>query len=49
MHDFVNAFMGHLHLYEGAAVALVLAAALFLIFLARRYAATKYTIRNPGK
>lgn len=49
MHDFLNAFMAHMHLYEGAAVALAVAAVLFLFVLLRRYAATKGTIQHPGK
>ena len=38
--DLLHAFMTHLHLYEGVAVVLILAAIVFLIFLARRYAVT---------
>ena len=38
VNGFLNAFMTHLHLYEGVAVAAVLAAIAFLIFLFARYA-----------
>ena len=38
--DLLHAFITHLHLYEGVAVAGILAAIAFLIFLATRYAVT---------
>ena len=49
MNGFLRAFQANLHLYEVAAGALVVAVVCFLLFLLRRFAATTYTIRNPGK
>jgi hypothetical protein len=48
MTGFQQAFLANLRLYEVAAGVLVVAAGAFLLFLLRRYAVTKYTIRNPG-
>ena len=45
MHDLVN----HLIAYAIVAVALAVIGGCYVMFLLRRYAATKYTIRHPGK
>jgi hypothetical protein len=48
VNGFLQAFLANLRLYEIATGVLVVSAICGLLFLLRRYTATKYTVRNPG-